>query len=120
MGRYDKLVDSISSAGFYTTRVENMGSWDRITICSQRLPGPCYTGNSFWVSKLGVEWFVGTWGGSIYRVKSETVLIHFVVEWLTLEPTMTAFDISIDVQDKYGLEPVKDSAFLSILKQQRK
>jgi hypothetical protein len=118
VSRYERFVDCICNAGFFATSVEHMGNWDRVTVCSKRLPGPRYTGNSFWVSGLESEWYVGTWGGAIYRVKTEQSLIEFAIEWLTLEPDVTTWDFGATVREKYMLEPVSDSDFRSATRKQ--
>jgi hypothetical protein len=112
--RYKNFVDAVSNAGFFTTSVESMQNWDRVTVCSKRLPGPRYTGNSFWVSRRGDNWFVGTWGGSIYQVASEDVLIEFTTEWLTVEPNVTAADIAPEIREKYSLASVSDRKIQSL------
>jgi hypothetical protein len=116
---YDRFVESIRNAGFFTTGVEHKRGWDRVTVCSQRLPGPHYTGNSFWVSAIGKQWYAGAWGGSIYRVNSEDALIGFAIEWLTVEPNRTVWDFSPEVREKHLLEPVSDYQFKSAIRKRR-
>lgn len=113
--RYENFIDSVRKAGFFTTSVEDMTNWDRIAVCSKRLPDSGYTGNSFWVSELGAEWYVGTWGGAVYRVHGEDALIAFGIEWLTLEPDTTASDVASELRKTYMLEPVNESEFRSLL-----
>ncbi len=109
---YDKIAEDIREAGFFTTSVEDMGKWSRITICGKRRdPLPGFTGNSFWVSFMGSDWYLGTWGGTIYRTPNESDVISFSIAWLTHQPDITAADFDLDFSKRYNLVVVEDEDF---------
>jgi len=105
---YKQLIVAIRNAGFYTTSPEPMDGWHRIVVSSRRAGG-----NSFWVSVIKHQWFVGAWAGNIYRI-SDNVL-GFCLASLTETHDGTRPDFNIPVQDKYNLKSVTDAQFDSVV-----
>jgi hypothetical protein len=108
---YDSLARAIVTAGFYTTPVEELGTWHRITICSKRRPQGGFTGNSFWVSRLASGWLLGTWGDCIYRVSDESRLAELCVTWLSRVPDGTRPDFDDRLKSEIELLPIAGEAF---------
>ena len=109
---YLPLAESIRAAGFFTNGVENKGDWSRTTVCSMELPGGIgYGGNSFWVTRLEGKWYLGTWGGCLYRLPESERIVELCVEWLALVPRSTIADFDADLKSKFGLEEIDESEF---------
>src|SRR3954470_6568987 len=89
---YDNLAEEVSEAGFFTNGLSNMGTWQRTCVCSKFIPGYGYTGNSFWVSYLNNDWYLGTWGGWVYRLPETDRIAELCIEWLTRETEKTLGD----------------------------
>jgi hypothetical protein len=73
---YAELQHVVECAGFFTTfmPIEEVG--DRIVCASHQYPEGherrSLHGNSFWVAKRGVDWFVAGWAPAIYLVPDNT------------------------------------------------
>lgn len=88
---YDELARVLSDAGFYTNGVEARDGWHRTTVCSKRdSRSGALCGNSFWVSRMLDGWYVGTWGGDVYRLPNECRISEFCIEWLSSCPDGTS------------------------------
>src|SRR5262245_11242795 len=90
--KYDTLARAVTEAGFFTNGVEDHGTWDRTCICSKLDPCGYLTGNSFWVSRLSSGWYLGVWGGNIYRLSEECRLAELCITWLSRVPNDTRYD----------------------------
>src|SRR5690606_35757830 len=108
---YESLAVEIRKHGFYSTSLETMGEWDRLTICSARRPGDGYTGNSFWLTYLSESFYLGTWGGSLYRLPDGSQISKLCVEWLRHQPKETKADFDDALKTKYGLIETSDFDF---------
>lgn len=92
MDKYQPIRTAVQDAGFHTTDLETMGSWDRISIASKRFEGGL-TGYSFWVTSIDGRWYLGTWGGLAYAAPSDEACRQFVLHVLTKGgPTPSHFD----------------------------
>jgi hypothetical protein len=110
--QYESLAKAIQNAGFFTGGVENKGTWDRICINSKRRPnGLGCTGNSFWVSRLSSGWYLGTWGGCLYRLPNESRLAELCIRWLTRVPDGTRPDFDEALKRQFDLMPVSEEEF---------
>ena len=109
--KYDGVAAKIADANFFTTTVESMGEWDRITVCSQRLADGKLTGNSFWLTLISNDWYAGSWGGSIYRIPRTTDVATFCIAWLSKEPDQCCADFDYDIKKSFDLTEVTETAF---------
>lgn len=107
---YDDLSAAMTAAGFFTTGLEDHGSWHRTCIASKRCPGGL-TGNSFWVSRLPSGWYLGTWGSCLYRLPDERRLAELCVNWLSRVPNSTRPDFDEQLKKEFGLIPVSEEVF---------
>jgi len=106
---YNNISERVAAAGFFTTSVEDMGGWDRITICGERChPLPGFTGNSFWISLTRGMWFLGTWGGTIYSARSELEVIAFSIAWLKYESSKTLSNFITSYVERFNLTVAND------------
>ena len=110
--KYESLDAELRRAGFFTNGVEPMGDWDRTTACSKQLPGAIgYSGNSFWVTRLSSGWYVGTWGGLLYRLPDASRVASFCIEWLGRQPETVLTDFDDDIKREFSLVPVTEDEF---------
>ena len=78
-------------------------------MCGESLaPDPGYIGNSFWISEVHGRWFLGAWGGSIFRVDSCQRAIDFSIAWLTHECHKTLSQFSPDFISRFQLTRADD------------
>jgi hypothetical protein len=108
---YDALAQAVAAAGFYTNGVEDHGTWHRTCVCSKKRLGGGFTGNSFWVSRLPNGWYLGTWGGWIYRLPEETRLAELCIGWLSRVPDGTRADFDEWLKAEFALVPVSEESF---------
>jgi hypothetical protein len=107
---YEALATAVTAAGFFTTGLEDHGSWHRTCVASKKCP--CgVTGNSFWVSRLPNGWYLGTWGPRLYRLTDEGRLAELCVSWLSRVPNGTRPDFDERLKKEYGLVPVSEEEF---------
>jgi hypothetical protein len=108
--RYSELTAAIHAAGFFTSGIEDKdGCWDRVTVCSRNVSG-ILCGNSFWVAELPSGWYLGAWGGTVYRIPESTHVAEFCVTWMKAEPCLKS-DFSSEMKVAFGLNPVSDKEF---------
>lgn len=105
---YRSVTKAIQDAGFYITSPEPMDGWHRITVSSKRGGG-----NSFWIAVIKRMWFVGAWGGNIYRIGDNAD--QFCVAWLSAATNGTSADFSDAITEEYNLNAVSDTKFDSIV-----
>jgi hypothetical protein len=108
---YDELTQAIADAGFYTSGVEDHATWTRTCVCSKRSPGGGLSGNSFWVSHLTSGWYLGTWGGFVYRLPDGARLAELCISWLSRVPDGTRSDFDDRLKAEFGLVRVDDDSF---------
>ncbi|SRR5258708_8345950 len=108
---YNSLARAIAKAGFYTNGVEDHGTWHRTCICSKRLADGRLSGNSFWVSRLPSGWYLGVWGGSLYRIADENKVAELCISWLSREHNGTKWDFDDQVKQDFGLVEVSEKEF---------
>ncbi len=110
---YDALARVVTDAGFFTNGVEDHGTWHRTCVGSESLPGHGLTGNSFWVSRGRSGWYLGAWGGSLYRLPDEERLAELCISWLSRVPAELCPDFDDRVKKEFGLVPVSNATFRS-------
>jgi hypothetical protein len=109
---YDELARAITEAGFFTNGVEVYGDWHRTTVCSMRdAKSGILSGNSFWVSHMPDGWFVGTWGGDVYRLPDGTKIAELCIAWLSHAPKGTFAHFDDWVVARFGLIAVPQDDF---------
>lgn len=104
---YDELARAVGDAGFYTNGVEVYEGWHRTTVCSKRgaISG-ALGGNSFWVSRMQDGWYVGTWGGDVFRLPNRARIAELCIDWLSSSPNGTSAHFDEWVISRFGLIPV--------------
>jgi hypothetical protein len=108
---YDALTRAIREAGFFWSGIEDRGTWHRITVCSERRPDGRLGGNSFWVSRIDGQWYLGTWRPSLYRLPDEERVAELCITWLSRAPAPTRFDFDMRLKAEFHLELVDEDAF---------
>jgi hypothetical protein len=114
--KYNSLTKSIEEAGFFASKVNPMGGWDRICPASKERPGGGYTGNSFWVTKLSAGWYLGTWGGFVYRIQNQDDIARCCVSWLQRAANGTRSDFDDIIKKEFGLAAVTGDDFDAAIK----
>lgn len=93
MNLRESLRNAIEAAGFFITPEEDMGTWRRVTLCSQKsLEG--YSGTSCWVAIVHDRIFLGVWSGTVYEINSIVTLIDLVAAWFERDDPVTVPNIS--------------------------
>ena len=86
---YETFSAEIHAAGFFTTPLYQHGGFRKATVCSKRVGGRWYTGNSFWVSRVNGQVYLGTMGYEVYRLRDDSRLVELCIDWLTRVPDET-------------------------------
>ena len=108
---YDALAQAVAAAGFFTSGVQDYGTWHRTCVCSKRDSNGILTGNSFWVSRLAGRWYLGTWGGLVHYLPDATRLAELCISWLSRVPNGTRSDFDDPLKIEFGLVRVNDDEF---------
>jgi hypothetical protein len=109
---YPDFAEAIRAAGFFTNGIESCGTWERTTVCSIKLAGERgYSGNSFWVTRLGDHWYLGTWGVWLYRLPTGGNIVQLCIDWLTRVPRPTMADFDDQLKAEYALVPLTEAEF---------
>ena len=106
---YESPRKAIDSAGFFSQPETIDGVVDRV-VCASERNDYGFTGVSFWIAKRGDVWFVGAWGGFIYRVP-DRVLVETVAVDLLRTHQGTPWDFAPELKLKYSLRSVPWSDF---------
>jgi hypothetical protein len=109
---YLPVVSAVELAGYYVTSMPMDGGGDRI-VCADRCrdDGSGLTGNSFWLAESNGKWFLGAWGGQIYRLSGVTAASEIAISWLTLNSVRTDSDVPDELKLQYGLCEVSDDDY---------
>ena len=110
---YAEVRQKLELAGCFATSIQPMDGWHRISVASKRRPGGGLTGNSFWISHLGHDWYAGAWGGSIYQVRGN--VSEFCIDWLLNNPEGTRADFDMAIKAKHDLHLLADGAFARVI-----
>jgi len=108
---YSPLIAATESAGFFVTGMPLDCGGDRVVCCGQRREGGGYTGNSFWFAERDGRWFLGAWGGWLYRVPDIETACSIATTWLSQNHTKTAADVPDAIKTKFELILADDSEF---------
>lgn len=108
--KYESLDLEVRRAGFFTNGVELKGDWDRTSVCSQ-FSGDACGGNSFWITLVSDGWYVGTWGGLIYRIPVADRVAAFCIRWLSSYPNEIHMDFNADIRAEFKLVEVSNEEF---------
>ena len=101
------LNSRIANAGYFVTPEEDMGTWKRVTLCSQRTSSG-YSGTSFWVTRVQNQWFLGVWSGLVYSVESQEVIADIAISWFMQEHPTTRANLSPEFIERYHLQDASD------------
>jgi hypothetical protein len=105
---YGDLRHSVTQAGYYMPSTEDMGTWQRLIVCSQGPPDyKRFNGRSFWVTLIDRSWYVATWGPYYYRLPNSDDLLPVIRDHLS--ETGTMYDFSAEIKNRYGLVPLDES-----------
>jgi hypothetical protein len=102
---YEELRRTVEGAGFFTDFIADPDGGPHQFVCaSKRMPsGSGLTGNSFWVTKWNGKWFLATWGCHYYRIPDAEHVAKLCIQWLTLAPDRTPYDVDGGIIQKFGL-----------------
>ena len=103
--KYDGLKKAVKSAGYFSTYDPR-----NLFIVASKKERVGLTGVTFWVSKRGRLWFVGAWGGFIYRILEGTPIEAVVIDALRSHRG-TPSDFNPEFKARYGLIEVTDEDF---------
>jgi hypothetical protein len=84
------------------------GGGDRVVCAGLRRQGGGYTGNSFWLAERNGNWFVGTWGGLLYRISGSSRASQLAIAWLKRNSAEIDSDIPSEVKSQFNLIAADD------------
>jgi hypothetical protein len=108
--QYEPVIRLVRSAGFYVTDMPMDSGGDRVVCSGLRFSGGL-TGNSFWIAERDGRWFLGTWGGTLYRIVDADSAADVAVEWLQINRHKTAYDVPDEIRVKHDLHLAGDEEF---------
>ena len=98
---YAEVKREVEQAGYFTSWEPIRRTGDRLVLASQQhLRG--LTGNSFWIATRTGTWYLGTWGGHIYRIPDAGRVPGLCIGWLGSTHT-TQWDIDAARKVEFGL-----------------
>jgi hypothetical protein len=102
---YAELKRAVEEAGCFTTFMPISQPGDRIVCASRkRADGRALTGVSFWVAKRDGRWYLGMWGGELFRFSDASVVIPLCVRFVTDEKVLgSCLRVPVEVQAEVGL-----------------
>lgn len=109
--QYTPVVSAVEGAGFHVTEMELDSGGDRIVCVGMRRPGGGYTGNSFWLAERNDRWFLGTWGGLLYRVADVNRAVELALAWLRQNRGECVSDVPEELKLQFDLVPAEDEEF---------
>ena len=89
---YLPVASAVDAAGYFVTTMPLDGGGDRIVCAGQRGHDNGLTGNSFWLAERNGDWFLGAWGGGLYRLLDAAAASEIAIAWhlITLVAAATA------------------------------
>ncbi|MEN6498675.1 MAG: hypothetical protein ABFD16_30590 [Thermoguttaceae bacterium] len=109
---YLPVVSAVETAGYYVTSMPLDSGGDRIVCAGQRRDdGTGFTGNSFWLAERNGVWFLGTWGGWLYRLLGMAAASQIAIAWLRLNSSRIASDVPDELKLQYNLSVAADDEF---------
>lgn len=107
---YSSVITAVEAAGFHVTGMPLDSGGDRI-VCAGQVMEYGLTGNSFWLAERNGRWFLGTWGGLLYRIPSSVSAAKVSIAWLRQQSTQTVSDIPEELKSEFSLMPADDDEF---------
>lgn len=101
---YDVDRRAVEAAGYFTSPELLDGNVDRV-VCASKRDEFGYTGVSFWIAKRGDAWYVGSWGGSIYRIPPDLKAGLLAIDILATHQG-TPRDFNLELKLKHSLREV--------------
>lgn len=112
---YRCIIDAIEDAGFFVSGPNQYEgpecTWNRIVPASKRRPQGGYTGNSFWISFDDGAWFIGVWGGKIYKIRDASRIAEMSIAWMTAKPDGTYYEFDGWLIDDFELYEIDELDF---------
>jgi hypothetical protein len=108
---YGSLNAAVREVGCFTNGLENRGRWIRTTVCSSCGPGRVLGGISFWATRLADEWYLGTWGCRIYRVRDLPSVVGICTDWMPRASSRSMHDFDEESKNAFGLVSVTEDEF---------
>ncbi len=103
--KYGSVKRAVEDAGFFTTGMPMDDGGDRLVCASRRIKAGL-SGNSFWLARRESGWFLGVWGGQLYRVPKDRPVADLCLAWLREAPHTTHWDLDDPTKQQYGLVEV--------------
>lgn len=101
----DELIEAVNRSGFFAFPHSRNVGW--MQVASRRRAEGGYTGNSFWICRWNSRWWMGCWGGDVFRVPPEYSARDVVLSLLrSTDKTVGRFVESVLEQD--GMTPESD------------
>lgn len=109
---YLPVVSAVEAAGYYVTSTPIDSGGDRIVCAGQRRDdGTGFTGNSFWLAERNGDWFLGAWGGHLYRLPGMAAASELAITWLRLNASRTDSDVPAELKSQFHLSVAADDEF---------
>lgn len=102
---YEQFALEMQAGGFYTNglRPVGLGLFSTI-VCARKLSGSQgYSGNSFWVTRFGGHWYLGTWGVRHYLVPEHRSVVETCLACLRRNPDGTTADFDQALKADFDL-----------------
>ena len=101
---YLPVVSAVEAAGYFVTMMPLDSGGDRIVWCGRGCRDRVgFTGNSFWLAESNGNWFLGAWGGGLYRLLGVAAASEIAIAWLRLNPSRIDSDVPNELKLKYHL-----------------
>ncbi len=111
---YEQFATEIQAGGFYTNGLRPVGcELFSTVVCSVKL-GRVLSGNSFWVTRFGGNWYLGTWGVQHYRVPDDRNVVDVCVAWLRRKSDETSSDFDDALKVEFELIPLSIQEFEAV------
>jgi hypothetical protein len=99
---YNQFAREIRAGGHYTNGLRPVGQGLFSTVVCSKGPYPL-SGNSFWVTRFGGCWYLGTWGVRHYQVPDDESVVEVCLAWLHRQPDGTSPDFDANLKAEFGL-----------------
>lgn len=100
---YRPIVEAVEAAGFFVGGVQTVCDWERLLIGSRRIGERILSGNSYWISCIDADWFVGSWGGLVYRFSDSKIINDFCIAALQGGFNSSGSDFFESIKADFGL-----------------